>query len=84
MRTTSERGQTVDEKWKDMSKIMMKAAEEVCGNNTGRRKDEKETWWWKDEIQHTLKEKKNSMALHDFISSDFEVSSSLAEELRNG
>ena len=41
-------------------KILRKTAETVLGVTFGKRKKDKETWWWNEEVQESIKEKKES------------------------
>ena len=46
--------------WKDMSRVLGKAAVRTCGRTRGGRRRENETWWWDKEVQEKLKEKKRA------------------------
>ena len=50
----------LDEIWKDMSRVLGKAAVKTCGRTRGGRRRESETWWWDKEVQEKLKEKKRA------------------------
>ena len=40
-----------EESWKIFKKVIMKAAEEICGATKGGKHLERETWWWNEEVQ---------------------------------
>ena len=44
--------------WDKMAKMLRKTAETVLGVTLGKRKGDKETWWWNEEVQESIKEKK--------------------------
>ena len=48
---------TVEGKWKQMSKILKDAAIKTCGQTRGGKlRAEKETWWWNNEVQNILRD----------------------------
>ena len=49
----------VEEFWKYGAKVLIDAAEQVCGRKKGPRRH-KETWWWNSEVEEALKTKKQS------------------------
>ena len=38
----------------------MRAAEEICGATKGGKHMERETWWWNEEVQESLRRKKDA------------------------
>ncbi|GFS01871.1 endonuclease-reverse transcriptase HmRTE-e01 [Elysia marginata] len=52
--------QTANEKWIDLKGVLLSTAEEVCGTSKGGKKIDKETWWWSEEVQTSIKKKKEA------------------------
>ena len=52
--------QTANEKWIDLKLSIAYTAEEVCGTSKGGKKINKETWWWSQEVQTSIKKKKEA------------------------
>ncbi|GFS13675.1 endonuclease-reverse transcriptase HmRTE-e01 [Elysia marginata] len=52
--------QTANEKWIDLKGVLLITAEEVCGTSKGGKKIDKETWWWSEEVQTSIKKKKEA------------------------
>ena len=44
--------------WDKTPEMLRKTAEYVLGVTSGKRKGDKETWWWNEEVQESIKEKK--------------------------
>ena len=49
------------------SKNSKKTAETVLGVTFGKRKGDRETWWWNEEVQESIKEKKEAKKAWDKI-----------------
>ncbi|GFS15628.1 endonuclease-reverse transcriptase HmRTE-e01 [Elysia marginata] len=49
-----------NEKWIDLKGVLLSTAEEVCGTSKGGKKIDKETWWWSEEVQTSIKKKKEA------------------------
>ena len=49
-----------EESWKILMKVVMRAAEEICGGTKGGKHLERETWWRDEEVQECLKRKKDA------------------------
>ena len=47
--------------------MLRKTAETVLGVTFGKRKGDKETWWWNEEVQKSIKEKKEAKKAWDKI-----------------
>ena len=45
--------------------MLRKTAETVLGVTFGKRKGDKETWWWNEEVQKSIKEKKEAKKAWD-------------------
>ena len=52
--------QTAKEKWIDLKGVLLTTAEEVCGTSKGGKKINKETWRWSEEVQTSIKKKKEA------------------------
>ncbi|GFS10824.1 endonuclease-reverse transcriptase HmRTE-e01 [Elysia marginata] len=52
--------QTGNEKWIDLKGVLLSTAEEVCGTSKGGKKIDKETCWWSEEVQTSIKKKKEA------------------------
>ena len=52
--------QTANEKWIDLKGVLISTAEDVCGTSKGGKKINKETWWWSEEVQTSIKKKKEA------------------------
>ena len=48
-------------------KMLKITAETVLGVTFGKRKGDKETWWWNEEVQKSIKEKKEAKKAWDKI-----------------
>ena len=44
--------------WGETAEMLRKTAETVLGVTFGKRKGDRETWWWNEEVQESIKEKK--------------------------
>ena len=49
-----------EESWKIFRKVVMRAAEEMCGATKGGKHLERETWWWNEEVHDNLRRKKDA------------------------
>ena len=49
-----------EESWKIFRKVIMRAAEEICGATKGGKHLEMETRWWNEEVQESLRRKKDA------------------------
>ena len=47
--------------------MLRKTAENVLGVTFGKRKGDRETWWWNEEVQESIKEKKEAKKAWDKI-----------------
>ena len=47
--------------------MLRKTAETVLGVTFGKRKGDRETWWWNEEVQESIKEKKEGKKAWDKI-----------------
>ena len=55
------------DEWDKKSEMLRKAAETVLGVRFGKRKGDRETWWWNEEVQKSIKEKKEAKKAWDKI-----------------
>ena len=55
------------DEWDKMAEMLRKTAETVLGVTFGKRKGDKETWWWNEEVQKSIKEKKEAKKAWDKI-----------------
>ena len=46
--------------WDKTAEMRRKTAETVLGVTFGKRKGDRETWWWNEEVQESIKEKKEA------------------------
>ena len=49
-----------EDSWKLFKKVVMRAAEEICRATKGGIHLERETWWWNEEVQESLRRKKDA------------------------
>ena len=49
-----------EESWKLFNKVVTRAAAETCGATKGWKHLERHTWWWNEEIQESLRRKKDA------------------------
>ena len=49
------------------AEILRKTAETALGVTFGKRKGDRETWWWDEEVQKSIKEKKEAKKAWDKI-----------------
>ena len=49
-----------EQNWKLFKKVAMKVAEEIYGVTKGGNHLERETWWWNEEVQESLRRKKDA------------------------
>ena len=55
------------DEWDKTAEMLRKTAETVLGVTFGKRKEDKETWWWNEEVQKSIKEKKEAKKAWDKI-----------------
>ena len=48
------------DEWDKTAEMLRKTAETVLGVTFGKRKGDEETWWWNEEVQESIKEKKEA------------------------
>ena len=48
------------DKWDKTAEMLKKKAETVLGVAFEKRKVDRETWWWNEEVQESIKEKKET------------------------
>ena len=53
------------DEWEKTAEMLRKTAETVLGVTFGKRKGDKETWWWNEEVQKSIKEKKEAKKTWD-------------------
>ena len=53
--------------WHKTAEMLKKTAETVLGVIFGKRKGDRETWWWNEEVQESIKEKKEAKKAWDKI-----------------
>ena len=53
------------DKWDKTAEMLRKTAETVLGVTFGKQKGDKETWWWSEEVQKSIKEKKEAKKAWD-------------------
>ena len=53
--------------WDKTAEMLRKTAETVLGVTFGKQKGDKETWWWNEEVQESIKEKKEAKETWDKI-----------------
>ena len=53
--------------WDKTAEMVRKTAQTVLGVTFGKRKGDKETWWWNEEVQESIKEKKEAKKTWDKI-----------------
>ena len=56
------------DEWDKTAEMQRKTAETVLGVTIGKRKGDRETWWWNEEVQESIKEKKEATKAWDKIS----------------
>ena len=55
------------DEWDKTAEMLRKTAETVLGVTFGKRKGDKKTWWWNEEVQKSIKEKKEAKKAWDKI-----------------
>ena len=55
----------LSDEWDKMAEMLRKTAETVLGVTFGKQKGDKETWWWNEEVQESIKEKKEAKKAWD-------------------
>ena len=50
----------LSDKWNKTAEMQRKTTETVLGVTFGKRKGDRETWWWNEEVQESIKEKKEA------------------------
>ena len=53
--------------WDKPAEMLRKTAKTVLGVTFGKRKGDKEIWWWNEEVQKSIKEKKETKKAWDKI-----------------
>ena len=53
--------------WDKTAEMLRKTVETVLGVTFGKRKGDRETWWWNEEVQESIKEKKEAKKAWDKI-----------------
>ena len=48
------------DEWDKTAEMLRKTAETVLGVTFGKRKEDREMWWWNEEVQESVKEKKEA------------------------
>ena len=48
------------DEWDKTAEMLIKTAKTVLGVTFGKRKGERQTWWWNEEVQESIKEKKEA------------------------
>ena len=56
--------------WDIVSNIVKESAKNVLGLTSGKGKDNKETWWWNDEVQMSIREKREAKKIWDRLGSE--------------
>ena len=51
--------------WDKTAEMLRKTAETVLGVTFGKQKGDRETWWWNEEVQESIKEKKEAKKAWD-------------------
>ena len=46
--------------WDKTAEMLRKTAETVLGVTIGRQRGDRETWWWNEEVQESIKKKKEA------------------------
>ena len=55
------------DEWDKLANMLRKTAETVLGVTVKKRKGDRETWWWNEEVQESIKEKKEVKKAWDKI-----------------
>ena len=55
------------DRWDKTAEMLRKTVETVLGVTFGKRKGDRETWWWNEEVQESIKEKKEAKKTWDKI-----------------
>ena len=55
------------DEWDKKAEMLRKTAKTVLGVTFGKRKGDRETWWWNEEVQESIKEKKEATKAWDKI-----------------
>ena len=55
------------DEWGKTAEMLRQTAETVLGVTFGKRKGDRETWWWSEEVQESIKEKKETKKAWDKI-----------------
>ena len=53
------------DEWDKTAEMLRKTAKTVLGVTFGKRKGDKQTWWWNEEVQKSIKEKKEAKKAWD-------------------
>ena len=57
----------LSDEWDKIAEMLRKTAENVLGLIFGKQKGDRETWWWNEEVQESIKEKKEAKKTWDKI-----------------
>ena len=55
------------DEWDKTAEMLRKTAQTLLGVTFGKRKEDMETWWWNEEVQESIKEKKEAKKAWDKI-----------------
>ena len=55
------------DEWDKTAEMIRKTGETILGVTFGKRKGDRETWWWNEEVQESIKEKKEAKKAWDKI-----------------
>ena len=58
------------DEWDKTAEMLRKTAETVLEVTFGKRKGDRKTWWWNEEIQESIKEKKEAKKTRDKIKNE--------------
>ena len=58
------------DEWDKTAEMLRKTTETVLRVTFGKRKKDRETWWWNEEVQESIKEKKEAKKAWDKIRDD--------------
>ncbi|GFS06054.1 retrovirus-related Pol polyprotein LINE-1 [Elysia marginata] len=59
-RTSGKKDSNMETNRRYLKGVLLSTAEEVCGTSKGGKKIDKETWWWSEEVQTSIKKKKEA------------------------
>ena len=68
--------ENVQEWWRRNSQVILKVGEEILGKTSGKRPPaDKESWWWNEEVQKTIKAKKEAKKRWDASGLEYDKNS---------